>query len=56
MYQLFSIIKNHDEPPTPNKIDIASAKRQLDWKAKAENLQKLKKSSKNITVPRTGGI
>ena len=48
MYQLFSILKDRDEPPTPDEIDIASAKQQLDWKAKAEYLQKLEKSSENI--------
>jgi hypothetical protein len=48
MFQLYSILKDRDEPPTPDEIDIASAKRQLDWKAEAEYLQKLEKSSKNI--------
>ena len=48
MYQLYSILKDHDEPPTPDEINIASAKRQLDWKTEAEYLQKLKKSSENI--------
>ena len=48
MYQLYSILKDHDEPPTPDEIDIASARRQLDWKAEAEYLQKLEKSSENI--------
>jgi hypothetical protein len=48
MYQLYSILKDRDEPLTPDKINIASAKRQLDWKAEAEYLQKLEKSSENI--------
>ena len=48
MYQLYSILKDCDKPPTPNEINIASAKGQLDWKTKAEYLQKLKKSSENI--------
>src|SRR5229473_4618813 len=48
MYQLYSILKDRDEPPTPDEINIASAKRQLDWKTKAKYLQKLKKSSENI--------
>jgi hypothetical protein len=48
MYQLYSILKDRDEPPTPDKINIASAKRQLDWKAEAEYLQKLEKLSENI--------
>ncbi len=48
MYQLYSILKDRDKPPTPDEINIASAKRQLDWKTKAKYLQKLKKSSENI--------
>ncbi len=48
MYQLYSILKDHDEPPMPEEIDIASGKRQLDGKAEAEYLKKLKKSSENI--------
>jgi len=27
MYQLYCILKDHDTPPTPDEIDIASAKR-----------------------------
>jgi hypothetical protein len=48
MYQLYSILKDRDEPPTPDEIEIASAKRQLDGKAEAEYLRKLDKSSENI--------
>jgi hypothetical protein len=48
MYQLYSILKERDEPPTLDEIDIASAKRQLDEKTKAEYLQKLAKMSENI--------
>ncbi len=48
MYQLYSILKDCDKPPTPDEINIASAKRQLDWKTEAEYLQKLEKSSENI--------
>jgi hypothetical protein len=48
MYQLYSILKDRDDPPSPDEIDIASAKRQLDWKAEAEYLQMLEKSSENI--------
>ncbi len=48
MYQLYSILKDCDEPPTPDEINIASAKRQLDWKTEAEYLQKLEKSLENI--------
>jgi len=48
MYQLYSILKDRDEPPTLEEIEIASAKRQLDGKAKDEYLKKLEKSSENI--------
>jgi hypothetical protein len=48
MYQLYSILKDRDEPPTPDEIDIASAKRQLDGNAEVEYLRKLEKSSENI--------
>jgi hypothetical protein len=48
MYQLYCILKDRDEPPTPEEIDIASAKQQLDEKTEAEYLQKLAKSSENI--------
>ena len=48
MYQLYSVLKDHDEPPTPDEIDIASGKWQLDGKAEAEYLKRLNNSSKNI--------
>jgi hypothetical protein len=48
MYQLYMILKDQSEPPTPDEIMIASGKQQLDGKAKAKYLQKLKKSSENI--------
>ena len=48
MFQLYSISKDHNEPTTLEEINIASAKQQLDRKAKAEYLKKLKKLSKNI--------
>ncbi len=48
MYQLYSILKDRNELPTPEEIDIASGKRQLDGKAEAEYLKKLEKLSKNI--------
>jgi hypothetical protein len=38
MYQLYCILKDQDEPPTPNEIAVASGKQQLDGKAKAEYL------------------
>ncbi len=48
MYQLYSILKDRDEPLTPDEIDIASGKRQLDGKAKAEYLKRLNNSLENI--------
>jgi hypothetical protein len=48
MYHLFCILKDRAEPATPEEIEIASGKRQLDGKAEAEYLQKLEKSSENI--------
>ncbi|KAF8804688.1 hypothetical protein BYT27DRAFT_7300619 [Phlegmacium glaucopus] len=48
MYQLYCILKDCDEPPTPDEIDIASGKRELDGHAEAEYLKKLNKASENI--------
>ena len=48
MFQLYSILKDRDEPPTLEEIDIVSAKQQLDGKAEAKYLKKLEKSLENI--------
>ncbi|KAH9160626.1 hypothetical protein EDB89DRAFT_871052 [Lactarius sanguifluus] len=48
MYQLYCVLKDRDGPPTPDEIDIASTKRQLDGNAAAEYLLKLEQSSENI--------
>jgi hypothetical protein len=48
MHQLYCILKNCDKPPTPNKITIASGKKQLNGCTEAEYIRKLEKSSKNI--------
>ena len=48
MYHFYSILKDRDELPTLDEIDIASAKQKLDPKAEAEYLQKLESSSENI--------
>ena len=48
MYQLYCILKDCEEPPTPNGISIASGKRELDGHAEAEYLKKLEKVSENI--------
>ena len=44
MHWLFLILKDRDEPPTPEEIDIASGRRKVD----GEYIQKLKTSSENI--------
>ena len=44
MHWLFLILKDRDEPPTPEEIDIASGRRKVD----GEYFQKLKTSSENI--------
>jgi hypothetical protein len=48
MFQLYSILKDRDLPPTLEEIEIASGKRKLDGKAEAEYMEKLEKSSQNI--------
>jgi hypothetical protein len=48
MYQLYCILKDQEEPPTPEEIAIASGKRELDGSAEVEYLKKLEKSSENI--------
>jgi hypothetical protein len=48
MYHLYCILKDRDRPPTPDEVDIASAKRRLDAKAEGEYLDRLEKSSENI--------
>ena len=44
MYWLYSILKDHNKPPTPKEIDITSVKQQVD----GEYLQKLEKLLENI--------
>jgi hypothetical protein len=48
MYQLYSVLKDREDPPTPEEIDITSGKKQLDGHAEVEYLKKLEKSSENI--------
>jgi hypothetical protein len=48
MYQLYCVLKDREEPPTPDDIAIASGKRELDGRAEAEYLKKLEKASENI--------
>ena len=47
-HQLYCILKDRDEPPTPDEIAVKSGKQQLDGKAEVEYLQKLENSSENI--------
>lgn len=48
MHQFYCILKNCDEPPTPDEIAITSGKKQPDEHAEAEYIRKLEKSSENI--------
>jgi hypothetical protein len=48
MYQLYSILKDRDEPLTHAEIDVASAKWQLDGNREHEFLEKLNRLSGNI--------
>ena len=48
MYQLYCVLKDREEPPTPDEIAIASGKKQLDGCTEVEYLKRLEKASKNI--------
>ena len=48
MHQLYCLLKERAEPPTPTEIAVATGKRRLDGKAESEFLEKLYKSSENI--------
>ena len=48
MYQFYSILKDCEDPATPEEVNIASTRRQLNSNTKAEYMQKLEKSSENI--------
>jgi hypothetical protein len=48
MYQLYCVLKDHEDPPTPEEINITSGKKQLDGHAEAQYLRKLEKASENI--------
>ena len=45
MYNLYCILKDHDEPPTPDKIAMVSGKKVLDGQAEAEHLKILEMST-----------
>jgi hypothetical protein len=40
MYQLYCVLKDREDPPTPGEIDVASGKKQLDGHAEAQYLKK----------------
>ena len=48
MFQLYTILKDRDEPPTPDEIAIASGKKKLDGNTEAEYIKKLENTSENI--------
>ena len=48
MHWLYLILKDREELPTPDKIVIASGKKALDPKSKADYLQKLEDATENI--------
>ena len=48
MYRLYCILKDREDPPTPNDIAIASGKKMLDANTEAEYLKKFNNASGNI--------
>jgi hypothetical protein len=48
MYQFYCALKDREDPPMPEEINIASGKKQLDGHAEAQYSKKLEKSSENI--------
>ena len=48
MFWLYTILKDWDEPPTPDEIVIASGKKTLDGNTEAKYIKKLENTSKNI--------
>ena len=48
LYILYCTLKDHEGPPTPEEIAIASGEKQLDGRAESEYLKKLEKASENI--------
>jgi hypothetical protein len=45
MHLLYCILKDREEPPTPDEIAIAAGKKQLDGLTEAKYLKKLEKPS-----------
>lgn len=48
MYRLYCILKDREEPPTPDEIAIAAGKKKLDGHTEAEYIKKLESASENI--------
>jgi hypothetical protein len=48
MHRLYSILKDREEPPTPDKIAIACGKKKLDGNTEAEYIKQLENTSENI--------
>ncbi len=48
MFQLYSILKDWEKPPTPDEIAIASGKKKLDGNTEVEYIKKLENTSENV--------
>ncbi len=48
MYRLYCILKDWEEPPTPDKIAIAAGKKKLDGNTEAKYIKMLESASENI--------
>jgi hypothetical protein len=48
MHRLYLVLKDRNEPPTPDEIAFASGKKALDPKSEADYLRKLEDATENI--------
>jgi hypothetical protein len=48
MYRLYCILKDWEEPLTPDEISITAGKKKLDGNTEAEYIKKLESTSENI--------
>ena len=48
MHRLYELLKVHSDPPTQDKLDIASGKKKLDGPAAHAYVSQLEKASENI--------
>jgi hypothetical protein len=48
MYQLYCILKDQEEPPTPDKIATTAGKKKLNGNTEAKYIKKLESASENI--------